>query len=180
MNALRALLIGLAIALSPGAGHAQSPRLPSPPAHPPGAAPPLLARTPDPAAPDAALMSQCLVDAKDHPLACLGRVQKPCLETDAGQTTAGAMQCSDRERLVWASRSAAAVEAVRKKLLPERFEYFDAAEAAWTAYKDAACRYEASAYLGGSLAKVVAADCLLSETANHAVDLEAEARGQDE
>ena len=179
MSALRAVLVTLAIASAAPDGRAQGGRPPSlaPTTTP---APTLSIRLAEPSPADVALLAQCLADAREHPRACLGRIQKPCQETEAGQTTLGAMACADRERAVWSLHMTAAAQAVRSRLLPERTPFFDAAEDAWSAYRDASCRYEASAYIGGSLAKVESADCLLNETADHTVELEEEARGDGE
>lgn len=131
---------------------------------------PLLSATPAPT--DVAAIDQCIKDAKDNPYACLGRVEKPCQDTEAGQTTYGAMLCAERETAVWSARAKVAADTITAKLEPPRLKLFQAANGAWVSYRNAACEYEASIYLGGSLAKVVAADCVLRETADRALDLE--------
>ena len=131
-----------------------------------------------PAKDDIAAIDQCVRDAKDDPYACLGRVEKPCEDAPAGETTGGAMRCADRETAVWAMRAKAASDAIAARLEPGRLRLFRAADEAWVSYRNAACSYEASIYMGGTLAKVVAADCVLRETADRALELEDNLRSE--
>ena len=145
-NALAGLVMAAGLSLAPGAAR-------------------------EPTKEDSAAIEQCVVDAKNDPYACLGLVEKPCQDTEAGQTTYGAMLCADRETVVWSQRAKASADAITAKLEPARLKLFKAADDAWVKYRNAACAYESSIYLGGSLAKVVAADCMLRETADRALDL---------
>lgn len=117
--------------------------------------------------------TQCLDEQKPSRIACLGRIQRACLNADdAAATTYGAVLCAERERTLWARWGEAAAQALRAD--PHRRAFLKKAETAWATYRDAECAYEASIYLGGSLAKVVSADCRLRLTATHAIDLNRE------
>jgi uncharacterized protein YecT (DUF1311 family) len=133
------------------------------------APPPAMA---EPSKEQAAVLEQCLVDAKDEKIACLGRLQKPCLEEPGGETTGGMVECSRDERELWAARADTASAAIAARLAPARLKLFNAAEKAWRDYRDASCAYDSSIYDGGSLERVIVADCLLRETALRAIDLE--------
>jgi uncharacterized protein YecT (DUF1311 family) len=143
------------------------------------AAAPAVAQSAPPAG-DLDVMDKCLADAKETPLACLGRIQKPCLDEPGGETTGGALVCAQREQAIWDERAALSRRAVRERLSASRRGLFDAAESAWQAHRQAACAFEASIYEGGTLAKVVGADCYLRESAQHAIDLQADQRNLDD
>jgi uncharacterized protein YecT (DUF1311 family) len=159
---MRAIVLALALAAAPaGAAQGQA-------AHAPGG-------RADPAA-----LSRCLEGAKAGPAACIGRIAQPCLEDEANQTTYGQVLCADAERKVWEGRLAASSAALAKIMGPERLSYWSAAAAAWEGYRDAQCAFEASIYLGGSLAKVVRADCLMRQTALRAIDTAREVEAESE
>jgi uncharacterized protein YecT (DUF1311 family) len=121
---------------------------------------------------DLDLVASCLQDAKDQPYACIGRVEKPCLDEPGAETTGGAVACATREQVVWNERAQLSMKAIRDKLEPARLKLFNTADEAWSKHRDASCAYEASIYEGGSLARLVRADCLLRETALRAISLD--------
>ena len=154
MNRVWGIVLAMAALTAPAAAPAQSPSEPYKPS---------MAQT--------EAFDQCRLDHKGDVRACIGVTRAICLRQEANQTTAGAMICAERERTLWSNWGDGAVRALRKSLPEERRSFLEKEEQAWPAYREAICAYEASLYLGGSLAKVVAAECRLRETAMHAINM---------
>ncbi|MDO9710627.1 lysozyme inhibitor LprI family protein [Paracraurococcus lichenis] len=103
-----------------------------------------------------------------------------CLDR-AGGVTPAMIQCSGEETARWDRRLNAAYGTIQqdrrwsagtKSLLRE-------AQRAWIAYRDAACRAEGELEAeGGTLARIVAADCVARLTAGRAGELEQLLRDQ--
>ncbi len=121
-------------------------------------------------------VGQCVAAASDDPSACIGRVMRPCQDEPGAETIAGSVSCAERERTVWRARMDQTLTQLEPALQPGRLDLLRAAQASWIAYRDAGCRYEASAFEGATLGRVIAADCLLHETALRALALEAALR----
>jgi uncharacterized protein YecT (DUF1311 family) len=85
-------------------------------------------------------------------------------------TVAGAQTQSDMNRQAGsragqaAARLAKSVAAYRERLDAEQKALFDASQAQWEKYRDAACRFEASGVEGGSAQPMVLAGCLAAQT----------------
>jgi uncharacterized protein YecT (DUF1311 family) len=115
----------------------------------------------------------CLASRADRD--CVGVVMRPCLETEAGMTTAGMVECAARELTLWDERLNERYGAfmdwyggdedgnVRQR------ERMQAAQRIWITLRDADCEVEAGRYEGGSLARVVSVNCLNDLTANRAI-----------
>ena len=91
------------------------------------------------------------------------------METDAGATTYGMVQCFGAETSAWRALLDDAL--ARAMTNAERATLLAHAQEAWTAWRDAECGYQASLYAGGSLARVLAASCINDLTASRAIGL---------
>lgn len=111
--------------------------------------------------------------------ACKGRLAGPCSETDSGSTTGGAMLCWQAEAAAWRSELDAALARARDGASLARGEALALSQERWTAWRDAECRYRALIYEGGSLARVVAAQCVADVTADRAIAFLYEERNAD-
>lgn len=109
---------------------------------------------------------------------CKGALAIDCVEGAGGDTTAGMMGCYDGEARAWASLLDAAV--ARAQASEPRAAFFQRSQQAWLAWRQAECRYQASHYEGGSLARVLAASCIADLTADRAIALLYAERTQDE
>jgi uncharacterized protein YecT (DUF1311 family) len=101
--------------------------------------------------------------------ACKGVVLEACTETPGGETTGGMVACYEGEARAWTALLDAAV--VRAQAGESRAAVFQQSQEAWRAWRQADCRYQASYYEGGSLARVLAASCYADLTADRAIAL---------
>ncbi|HYD74313.1 MAG TPA: lysozyme inhibitor LprI family protein [Candidatus Binatia bacterium] len=101
--------------------------------------------------------------------ACKGRVSEPCLERPGGETTAGAGMCFVAEEAAWTAQLNAAL--ARAQTDTTRASFLARSQEAWRAWREAECRYQASLYEGGSLSRVIAANCVADLTADRAIAL---------
>ena len=101
--------------------------------------------------------------------ACKGAVLEPCIETPGGETTGGMVGCYDSEARAWTALLDSAV--TRAQASDARAPFFAQSQDSWRAWRQAECRYQASYYEGGSLARVLAASCFADLTADRAIAL---------
>ncbi len=117
-------------------------------------------------------LTACLEENAASPRACIGVGEKECLkQLEDTETTRGEVLCADSEREIWGRRLAASVAQMSAAMDPSRRPFWATAEKKWVAARDAQCDFEASIYLGGSLARLVRADCLLRETGARAIEI---------
>jgi uncharacterized protein YecT (DUF1311 family) len=117
-------------------------------------------------------VTACLEQNVASPRGCIGVGEKECLkQLEDTATTWGEVLCADSEREIWGQRLAASVAQMRAAMDPNRRPFWATAEKKWIAARDAQCDFEASIYFGGSLARLVRADCLLRETGARAIDI---------
>jgi len=117
-------------------------------------------------------LEACIAAAGESPLAleaCRGVILDPCIKTEGGETTYGMVQCYGAESAAWAVQMNAALERARAD--EARRAWLEPAQQAWSAWRDAECAYRASRFLGGSMARVLAAACIADLTATRAIDL---------
>lgn len=117
----------------------------------------------------------CLALAEDNLEAqrdCIGYSATWCIENvPGGETTIGMVQCADAERMQWESLRGATTANLRATETPSQVALLEAAVAEQARWTQARCAYEASIYEGGSLARVVAAQCFRNAVAEHAIYL---------
>jgi uncharacterized protein YecT (DUF1311 family) len=89
----------------------------------------------------------------------------PC----AGPTTAESRLCTAEKLRAAEADMRRYLEAARRSARPPAT--LDSAQAAWTGYRDLACRGAAGQYDGGSLQPVVALDCRLRLTRERVLEL---------
>ena len=100
---------------------------------------------------------------------CKGSLAIGCVEGAGGDTTAGMVRCYNGEAHAWATLLDAALE--RARVDESRVAMLAQSQEAWEAWRQAECRYQASHYEGGSLARVLAASCIADLTADRAIAL---------
>jgi uncharacterized protein YecT (DUF1311 family) len=124
----------------------------------------------------------CLTDAA-RPIDCIGLTIGQCTALPGGDTTVGMVTCITTESDAWdvilneeyrttmsdlrrqdASGDIAAPDLTREGTLRE-------AQRAWITFRDAECRAQYALYGTGSLRQIVGANCVMSETAERAIEL---------
>jgi uncharacterized protein YecT (DUF1311 family) len=129
----------------------------------------------------------CLAAATADPAACIGHAADACmLETVGGETTVGMGECLRGELDWWQARLDAAHRAVAEAArsvdsemralgatLPPQAEAFAVAQAAWAAWRGAACDWERVQWGGGTGQGPATAACLMRITGERALELEA-------
>lgn len=105
---------------------------------------------------------------------CLGAASNACQSaTPRGETTIGIAECIQAETQVWddllnreyqaTRQSVASDDAVREQLLT--------AQRAWIAFRDAECALAYARWRDGSIRVIVAANCLMVQTARRTFEL---------
>jgi uncharacterized protein YecT (DUF1311 family) len=112
-------------------------------------------------------------------LDCAGLAAQACMAAPGGGSTLGMRTCLEAELAYWQDRLDAAQVARAAATTGEGAEAdariaarLQAMQAAWAAFRDAACLYEQAQWLGGSGAGPATAACHLRETARQALRLE--------
>lgn len=101
--------------------------------------------------------------------ACKGQFVDPCMDNDAASTTAGAVMCWQAEAALWRAQMERAFIRARDGASPVRAGALATSQERWSAWRDAECEYRALVYEGGSLARVVRAQCVADLTADRAI-----------
>ena len=104
---------------------------------------------------------------------CLGQAANVC-QSQGHQTTLGMSACIQAETAVWDQMLNEAYGAARAALESQDAGLGTAlrdAQRAWIAYRDAECALEYARWAGGSIRTIVAANCLMTETAERALEL---------
>lgn len=118
-------------------------------------------------------------------LDCVGRAAQACMNTPGGDTTIGMLDCLQSELAYWDKRLNAAYAkrvAAAKKDDAEMKSARTAASSieeslrkmqrAWISFRDAACLYEQSLWMGGTGGGPATAACHMQETARQTLRLE--------
>jgi uncharacterized protein YecT (DUF1311 family) len=122
----------------------------------------------------------------DHAvLACVGQSAQACMNTPGGETTVGMMDCLKGELDYWDKKLNAAYakrlataktdDAELKSMgsaAPKTEPALRKMQRAWIAYRDAACLYEQSKWMGGTGGGPATMACHMEETARQALKLD--------
>lgn len=133
---------------------------------------------------DAARVRECFVQMGQEGVGnCIAEAANLCQERDGGSTTLGIVACLQAETEVWDDLLNAQYLELRDSMRQQDQEWpelgISRAEAlrdvqrAWIAFRDAECGYAYARYQGGTIRNVVAASCVLEETARRALTLKA-------
>jgi hypothetical protein len=111
------------------------------------------------------------IDAK--PEECIGQVSRACGERqgEGAATTAGVVMCATSETEAWRSILDANAATLRAQESQSQIALLDRALAAGEQWARDRCAYDASYYEGGSLARVLGAQCARDTMALRAIDL---------
>jgi uncharacterized protein YecT (DUF1311 family) len=123
---------------------------------------------------DAAAVDACIKDARGksgHLEACIGTVADACLGETAGQATARAQACYNREHLVWEEMLDATYERLRKGLQGTQASKLQSSQKVWLEARKQTCEFYWE-FLRGTAASPHAGACYMRETANRAIYLQ--------
>lgn len=123
---------------------------------------------------DAGTISACLeaeraADREGH--SCIGRISKPCMEEPGGETTAGMKMCTNDEVEAWDAQLNAEYQRLLAMLQGKSAEKMRKAQRAWITMRDGDCSLPYQTFEGGTIAGVIAGNCLLDHTATRALQL---------
>lgn len=102
---------------------------------------------------------------------CIGSASSPCLAEEANMTTVGQVMCVARETAIWDEYLNRDYAALRERLDAPVFAGLRDAQRKWIAFRDANCALPHAIYEGGSMARPIAAWCLLDMTGRRANEL---------
>lgn len=133
---------------------------------------------------------ECMARAGDQSTrhACIGLGAEACMRaTPGGDTTIGMSGCFDAELQWWDDmlnftyqelmREAGAMDAEAPDYAPEQAPALRDMQRAWITFRDAKCSYERSQWGGGTGGGPATAACLMQETAEQVLYLEASRLG---
>ncbi|MFK7838147.1 MAG: lysozyme inhibitor LprI family protein [Sulfitobacter sp.] len=124
---------------------------------------------------DPAVVRGCFSDAfsGDGAPQCLGQAAEGCL-AGGDNSTLGIVQCIQGETALWdglLNEQYGQVRATLNAQNPALGTALRDAQRAWIAYRDAECALEHARWGDASLRSIVAANCMMAETAERAIEL---------
>lgn len=125
---------------------------------------------------NAGVAKQAILDcmsAQDDHTACLDVVASACLDVPANQSNQGMIRCMDVSHSAWDSLLNDAFRAAMEQLDADAQTALRQAQRSWIAFRDDGCAVWMEVYRGGSMARLIAADCLREKTAQRTLDLQA-------
>ena len=107
--------------------------------------------------------------AKGDAGACKGRIAGPCLEKPEGMSTPGQVDCLMSETKAWDDILNTQYQRLLSLLKPEAAGDVKKAQRLWVQARDADCRVPYYFYDGGTIVKVLGAECERDHTADRAI-----------
>ena len=126
------------------------------------------------------VVEQCFANTDWQELApdCVGAASDECQALPGGSTTVGMMECGMGEQKAWQVVLDREVEETRKWIaegdkinegsFPAVAPDFDAAQAAWGAFRDSDCQLVSNIHQSGTIRSLYFASCMLEETSRRA------------
>lgn len=123
---------------------------------------------------DAVTIRACLKtedDAGRGGRSCVGKISDPCMKEPGGDSTVGMTMCLDREVKVWDALLNEEYKQLLAHIDDKAQKKVRAAQRSWIATRDADCEIPYALFEGGTIARPLAVQCLLDETADRALQL---------
>ncbi len=125
---------------------------------------------------DQSYIQQCFSQTQqgDSMSSCLGAAANACQTIPGNETTLGIAECIQAETQIWDSFLNEQYKLRRAELAeqsPELSDQLRDAQRAWIGFRDAECALAYGIWSDGTIRSIVAANCLLTETAERAVEL---------
>jgi len=124
---------------------------------------------------DPAIVTDCLAHALPGEVAprCLGAAANAC-QAAGHETTLGISACIQAETAAWDAHLNDQYRALRAELAAQEPDLTTAlrdAQRAWIAFRDAQCALDYARWQGGSIRTIVAANCMMTMTAQRTIEL---------
>lgn len=131
----------------------------------------ILPEAPSPA--DIAVVENCLSRSKSRRdrFTCIGFISGNCRETQDGATTMGATMCYTREHIIWDKLLNKTHRDLMSEMTDDLKKYIRSTQLVWIKYRDRSCLWAYSVYPGGSIARQISAECVMTQTALRTFDL---------
>lgn len=124
---------------------------------------------------DTELIQSCIVQAekaeRDPYRECFDKVAGPCLEKPENASTAGQVQCIDRERSVWDAILNAEYAMLLKTVPAPARPKLREAQRSWVKFRDQDCVLAYHFFEGGTISQPMVRNCHSRETARRAMNL---------
>ncbi len=120
----------------------------------------------------------CLADKRPlltHGYACIGQFSAACLKHPENQTTVGMERCYHDEYRAW---DVLLNRHFRDRARGAGGDELRQVQRAWITYRDRKCAFFRVHYAGGSMARWLAAQCMMDTTARRAIELRFLAMGR--
>ena len=117
-------------------------------------------------------ISACLAEAKGDAArerTCIDRVAGPCMQKPEGQSTPGMVDCLMGETKAWDDILNAEYQRLLPLLNTEAAGDVKKAQRLWIEARDADCRVPYYFYDGGTIVKILGAECERDHTADRAI-----------
>jgi uncharacterized protein YecT (DUF1311 family) len=121
---------------------------------------------------ESSMISACLAEAKGDATrerACIDRMASPCMQKPEGQSTPGMVDCLMQETKAWDDILNAEYQRLLPLLKAEAAGDVKKAQRLWIEARDADCRVPYYLYDGGTIVKILGAECERDHTADRAI-----------
>lgn len=121
---------------------------------------------------ESSMISACLAEAKGDAArerTCIDRMAAPCMQKPEGQSTPGMVDCLMQETKAWDDILNAEYQRLLPLLKAEAAGDVKKAQRLWIEARDADCRVPYYFYDGGTIVKVLGAECERDHTADRAI-----------
>ncbi|MDP2800727.1 MAG: lysozyme inhibitor LprI family protein [Phreatobacter sp.] len=121
----------------------------------------------------AEMLESCIGNARNDAgkrLACVGSFARTCIQRAENQTTMGTERCYMLEHRAW---DALLNRYFRERPQGEKGTALVAVQRAWISYRDLKCGYFRIHHDGGSIARILAGNCMMDETGRRAIEVRA-------
>ncbi len=125
---------------------------------------------------DRAAISYCLDAGAENSLSlisCIGVAASACEKKPEMASTRGLTDCSIRENAVWDERLNSRYQVLRAELSEQSARKLRDIQRTWIAWRKEKCELPYLLFEGGSIARVLAAQCVMRATALRAIELDA-------
>ena len=102
---------------------------------------------------------------------CIGVASNACQSEPGGASTVGITTCNQRETAWWDEYLNGAYDQLKQGLDPSVFASLKTAQRSWIAFRDADCSFQYERYGDGSMRNIAHSACMMSHTAQRAIDL---------
>ena len=112
-----------------------------------------------------------VAERKGTSFACIGRLSARCMDRPGGSSTMGMRVCTDRESDAWDALLNRNYKKARRQVPAAAAKKLQEIQRAWITWRNEKCDLGYTLFEGGTLAGVVAGECVMKSTAIRAIEL---------